>query len=73
MTEPFFKMEEQELARISGGRYLGPTFVDVIQTGDSLPLLAQRFATTVRVLRELNDIQEPSDFKAGMRILIPQR
>ena len=64
---------EQELDRVVGGRYLGPTFVYVIQSGDTLPRLAQRFGTTVRVLREINGIQNASDFKVGERILIPQR
>ncbi len=66
-------MSDQELDSVSGGRYLGPTFVYVIQSGDTLPRLAQRFGTTVRVLRELNGIKDAADFKVGERILIPQR
>ena len=45
MAEQFFTVGDQELAKVSGGRYLGPTFVYVIQEGDSLPRLAQRFGT----------------------------
>ena len=73
MAQQLFAMNDQELTRVAGGRYVGPTFVYLLQEGDSLPLLAQRFGTTVRVLRELNDLQDPSRVKPGTRLLIPQR
>lgn len=73
MAQQVFAVDDQELTHVAGGRYVGPTFVYVVQDGDTLPLLAQRFGTTVRVLRELNSIQEPKQFKAGVRLLIPQR
>ena len=66
-------LNSDELERVAGGRYLGPTFVYVIQQGESLSLLAQRFGTTVRVLRELNDIRDPNAVRPGARLLIPQR
>jgi LysM repeat protein len=73
MAEKRIAINDQELAKVAGGRYVGPTFVYLIQEGDSLPLLAQRFGTTVRVLRELNDLQDPSRVRPGARLLIPQR
>ena len=73
MAEQFLAVGDQELTKVSGGRYLGPTFVYVIQDGDSLPRLAQRFGTTVRLLREINGLQDPSRFQVGLRLLIPQR
>ena len=73
MAEQFLAVGDQELTKVSGGRYLGPTFVYVIQEGDSLPRLAQRFGTTVRLLREINGLQDPSRFQVGLRLLIPQR
>lgn len=73
MPFQFFSLDDKELEHVSGGRYLGPTFVYVVQAGDSLPRLAQRFGTTVRVLRELNSIQDPPGVQPGTRILIPQR
>jgi LysM repeat protein len=73
MAEKRIAINDQELAKVAGGRYVGPTFVYLIQEGDSLPLLAQRFGTTVRVLRELNDLQDPSRVRPGTRLLIPQR
>ena len=66
-------VDDRELERVAGGRYVGPTFVYIVQEGDTLPLLAQRFGTTVRVLRELNGLQNPENFKPGIRLLIPQR
>ena len=66
-------MDERELELVSGRRYTGVTFVYVVQEGDKLPVLAQRFGTTVRVLRELNNLKNARDIKPGDRILIPQR
>ena len=73
MSDQITALDERELEQAAGGRFLGPTFVYVLQEGDSLSLLAQRFGTTVRVLRELNDLQDPSRVKPGTRLLIPQR
>ena len=66
-------VDDRELERVAGGRYVGPTFVYIVQEGDTLPLLAQRFGTTVRVLRELNQLPDPEHFQPGIRLLIPKR
>ena len=73
MPQQIFAVDDRELTQVAGGRYVGPTFVYIVQEGESLPLLAQRFGTTVRVLRELNSLQNPEHFKPGVRLLIPQR
>ena len=73
MAEKLFAINDETLGGIAGGRYVGPTFVYEIQEGDSLPRLAQRFGTTVRILRELNGLQDPKRFRPGMRLLIPQK
>ena len=73
MANQIFALDDRELEAAAGGRYVGPTFVYVIQEGDTLPLLAQRFGTTVRVLRELNSLTDPGRFRPGVRLLIPQR
>ena len=73
MAEQFLAVGDQELTKVAGGRYLGPTFVYVIQEGDTLPRLAQRFGTTVRVLTELNGLHDPRQLLPGARLLIPQR
>ena len=66
-------MNDHELEQVTGGRYVGPTFVYLVQTNDSLPMLAQRFGTTVRVLVELNALKDPRSLVPGTRLLIPQR
>ena len=66
-------LSDEILDKVAGGRYVGPSFVYVVQEGDSLPVLAQRFATTVRVLLELNALQNPKQLVPGTRLLIPQR
>ena len=73
MEKEIFTIDDRELAGVAGGRYLGPTFVYVIQNGDTLPLLAHRFGTTVRVLRDLNELTDLGSVKPGTRLLIPQR
>ena len=73
MPQQIFAVDDRELTQVAGGRYVGPTFVYIVQEGETLPLLAQRFGTTVRVLRELNGLQNPEHFKPGVRLLIPQR
>ena len=44
-----------------------------IQPGETLAILAHRFGTTVRILRELNDITDAEQVKPGVTIMIPQR
>ncbi len=73
MADQLFAINDQEMKNVAGGRYLGPTFVYVTQEGETLPVLAQRFGTTVRLLREINNLQDPGRFQAGLRLLIPQR
>ena len=43
----------------------------VVQAGDSLYALAQRFSTTVDALAETNDIQAPGELRAGQSIRVP--
>ena len=73
MGKEVFAINDGELESVAGGRYIGPTFVYVVQPGDRLPTLAQRFGTTVRVLTELNALRDPRQLLPGTRLLIPQR
>ncbi len=66
-------IDDRELGEVTGGKYLGPTFVYIFQDGDSLSVLAQRFGTTVRVLLDLNNIRDHRLVRPGTRLLIPQR
>ena len=66
-------LTDEELELAAGGKYRGAVFMYTIQPGETLAVLAHRFGTTVRVLRELNNITDPDQVKAGTVILIPQR
>ena len=66
-------LRDEDLGRVAGGRYRGAVFMYTIQTGETLAGLAHRFGTTVRVLRELNDITDAAQVTVGSTIMIPQR
>lgn len=63
-------INESELLNVGGG-YSGQCFVYVIQKGDCLSVLAQRYGTTVATLCELNNIKNPNLIYAGHKLLIP--
>ncbi len=67
------KMTDEEMGKVSGGKYQGAVFMYTIQPGETLSVLAHRFGTTVRILCELNSIVDASQVKAGVTIMIPQR
>ena len=66
-------LSDEEAALASGGRYRGAVFMYTIQPGETLSILAHRYGTTVRVLRELNDILSADQVKPGSTLMIPQR
>ena len=66
-------LHDDLLESVSAGRYTGPVFSYTLQEGDNLSLLAHRFGTTVRVLRELNGITSPEMLYTGATLMIPQR
>lgn len=47
----------------------GPIYI--VQPGDTLTAIAQRFGTTVEALVEVNDIEDPSLLFPGMELIIP--
>jgi nucleoid-associated protein YgaU len=62
------------MEQVSGGAYNGAVFMYTLQPGDKLSVLAHRFGTTVRVLRELNNLtDDPDQLRPGRTIMIPQR
>ena len=69
----FKSMTDQDMEKVSGGKYHGAVFMYTIQPGETLAVLAHRFGTTVRILCELNSIVDASQVKAGATIMIPQR
>ena len=66
-------LTDEEIEQVAGGKYRGAVFMYTIQPGETLTVLAHRFGTTVRILRELNDITDAEQVKAGVTIMIPQR
>ena len=48
-----------------------PCFVYIIQPGDCLPVLAQRYGTTVSILCQINNISNPNIIYAYNKLLIP--
>ena len=64
-------INESELQNVNGGAYTGPCFVYVIEKGDCLSVIAQRYHTTVKVLCELNNISHPNLIYAGNKLLVP--
>ncbi|MBO5555989.1 MAG: LysM peptidoglycan-binding domain-containing protein [Oscillospiraceae bacterium] len=66
-------LRDEDVEPVAGGRYRGAVFMYTIQPGETLAVLAHRFGTTVRVLRELNAITAADQVKVGSTIAIPQR
>ena len=66
-------LTDEEIEQVAGGKYRGAVFMYTIQPGETLAVLAHRFGTTERILRELNDINDAEQVKAGATIMIPQR
>ena len=65
-------IDEEKLARVNGGVYQGACFVYVIEKGDTLPGIAERFGTTVKILCELNNIHRLCEqLYPGNKLLVP--
>lgn len=69
-------LKEDELQEVNGGSPLmrGSTLEYLIQNGDSIPSIAQRYKTTPKVLYELNpNIRNYPEiyFRAGKTMLVP--
>jgi len=43
----------------------------VVQEGDTLAAIAQRFGTTVSALQAANGIEDPDEIIIGQRLVIP--
>lgn len=70
----FETLSDDMLENVAGGQYNGAVFMYTIQPGDKLSVLAHRFGTTVRILKELNNLtDDPDQLRSGRSIMIPQR
>lgn len=66
----FQVLNENDLEMVTGG-FNGPCFVYVVEKGDCLSALAQRYGTTVRDLVKMNNIKNPDQLYEGLKLLIP--
>ena len=64
-------IDESELEAISGGTGAAYGFKYQLQPGDCLPVIAQRYGTTVGAIVQLNALANPNSVKAGDYITIP--
>jgi len=48
------------------------TTVHVVEAGETLGLIADRYGTTIEVLLELNDLPEPDIVPVGTSLVVPQ-
>ena len=46
--------------------------VHVVEEGETLGLIAERYGTTVEVLLELNDLPDPNVVPVGTSLIVPQ-
>jgi N-acetylmuramoyl-L-alanine amidase len=71
---PLAKSKEGNPARSSAvkdSRRSGPRREHVVQPGQTLSAIASMYGTSVRELRSINGIQEPSLIRPGQRIAVP--
>lgn len=65
--------EELPEAEIGTPAEPGPgQFVYVVQTGDTIASIARRFSTSVWLLADLNELDDPGLIRAGQQLLIPR-
>lgn len=64
-------LNEEELEEINGGIYQGPVFRYTIVKNDCLSKIAEKYNTTVKILCELNNIENPNLIYAGKTLLVP--
>ncbi len=44
----------------------------ILKPGETLDMISQKYAVSVKEIREINDIYDPHDLAPGMRIFIPE-
>ena len=71
LNRKLHELTGEELAQVSGGVYQGACFVYVIEKGDTVEGIAERFGTTVKILCELNNIYNPHLIYPGNKLLVP--
>ena len=69
MSKGMIRMDENLLDQVVGGKYTGSVFVYTVRRGENFRVLAQRFGTTVDILKELN--MDAETIVPGTKLLIP--
>ncbi len=74
MASAFYAQEDMVLRDPEGTDFESPGAYDsyIIQSGDTLLIIAQRFNTTVEALRASNSISDDSQILAGQALLVPK-
>ena len=72
LNDKLSTLSEEELTQVTGGVYQGACFVYVIEKGDTIEGIAERFGTTVKILCELNNIHRLCEqLYPGNKLLVP--
>ena len=67
-------LHEDDLVSVNGGNDdIGSCFVYTIKSGDCLSVIAQRYGTTVAILQQINNFQNPNLIYEGNQIYIPYK
>ena len=61
-----FELKDKDLENISGGSILPY----IIESGDTLDIIAKRFNCTVEELQKWNKIKNPDKITAGQKLII---
>ena len=65
------ELKFEELEEVCGGFYNGLVFRYHINEGDTLSDIATKYHTTVKLLCDLNNIENPNLIYAGRTLLVP--
>ena len=73
LNKKLAELTEEELAQVSGGTYNGHQDIYYVQRGENLSEIARRFGTTVKILCELNNLDNRDDIVAGYMLFVPHK
>jgi LysM repeat protein len=71
LAEPSLLYEGQAIRVPARSEATVTTTVHVVEAGETLGLIADRYGTTVEVLLELNDLPEPDVVPVGTSLVVP--
>jgi LysM repeat protein/membrane protease YdiL (CAAX protease family) len=72
LTEPNLLYAGQAILVPSRSEPAAITTVHIVEAGETLGLIAERYGTTVEVLLELNDLPDPNVVPVGTSLVVPQ-